>query len=512
MTIPLAVSPSAKAPGVYMTVNLLAGAPSPGTGALRVALLAQKTSAGDLTNNTEVRAGGGPESAATAYGPGGLGHLAAKRLYAQYPAALVDFMSVPDGSTAATLTITIANSPATAQVLDCDVMGRTYEVVWNAGETANDLRDRLISATNALSDDLFVTASSGGSGSVVLTAKSLGKVGNDVLAKFKLRLAQTSGSETVTGALTHTALAGGTTDPDYTTALAALDGREYHFILPCLSNADVSNVSSTNNAKRTRSHITAHDTGLDAKLETFCCGYTGTLGGATPTTVDSDSFGNIEFGELALCIAGRSLPCEWAGWEVGDWLAKLSLDPAANRINTVCAGLYGAADKIASKPTVANIETALANGVTIFSYTQQGLEYVVRPVTTHSQTTAGGPDARLLDMQMVHAAYIVSRDVRDALPLAFPNAKIVKDVAPGDEPPPAGVLEERDVKGFVISRLRPFVRNGVITQASLDAAIADGTLIVMVNPNDATQVDIVMPYKVVPPLAKFGVVSNRLPN
>jgi hypothetical protein len=52
----------------------------------------------------------------------------------------------------------------------------------------------------------------------------------------------------------------------------------------------------------------------------------------------------------------------------------------------------------------------------------------------------------------------------------------------------------------------------VITKASLDASIADGSLYVKVNSQDASQVDMVLPFKIVPPLAKMGVVVQRQPN
>ena len=40
MTIPLAVSPSQLTPGLYLTVDLLAGAAGAGSGVLKVALMA----------------------------------------------------------------------------------------------------------------------------------------------------------------------------------------------------------------------------------------------------------------------------------------------------------------------------------------------------------------------------------------------------------------------------------------------------------------------------------------
>jgi phage tail sheath gpL-like len=160
----------------------------------------------------------------------------------------------------------------------------------------------------------------------------------------------------------------------------------------------------------------------------------------------------------------------------------------------------------ADRPTAAECETALDGGVSLITYTEYSeAEQLVRAVTCR------GSDKRCTDVQNVSATYVVSRDIRDNLPLAFPNAKITPDVEEGDDPPPAGVIEERDIKAWDINRLRAWQNKGVIQKASLDQAIADGSLVVQVNESDPTQVDMVLPFKIVQPLAKFGVVPQRIP-
>lgn len=511
MPIPTAVSPSQLTPGLYLSVDLLAGAASPGTGTLRVALIATKGSAGDLTDDTEVRAGGGVDTAATAFGTGTPGHLAAKQVYRKFPAAQVDFISPVAGSGTATLNITFAGAPSSNNSVLFDVVGREFEVSWLVGESADDMRDKAIAAINQRTNDLPVTASSGGAGICQIDFKVAGNIGNDALVKAVLSLAQT-GTETVTGAATHTNLAGGTTDPDLTNALSALEGREYHLILPCLSNADAVNVASASNPSRIVTHISGLNTGLNAKLQSFVYGSTTTIAAATAATVHANNAGNVEYGQLVTCVNGRSLPCEFAAREVGGRLAVESVDPSGNRIGELYDGVFGSNDVIADTPSLAQSETALGAGVSLISYTAQGLLQLVRPITTHSQDDAGGPDRRLLDVQNVSATYIVARDLRTALPQEFSGAKVTEDVEAGDDPPPPGVVEERDIRGFIISRMRFWEREGVVTRASIDTAIADGTLIVQVNATDPTQVDIVLPFSIVQPLAKIGLTVQRVPS
>lgn len=509
MSVPTAVSPSNLVPGVYMTMDLTSGTSSPSTGVLRVALLATQSSSGDLTNDTEVRTGTGAESASTAFGPGTIGHLAAKQIYSKYGSSQVDFISPAPGSGSATLDVTAANSPTSDVVVDCDIHGVEFEVEWLSGEAADDFKTRAIDAINEKDDDLFVTASSGGTGIITITAKVAGNIGNDVKVKMKLR--KQSGTETVTGAATHTALSGGSTDGSIATALSNLAGKEYHIILACLSNTDVANVSTANNVSRLVTHVDAYNTGLEPKFQQFVVGYTGTVTLAAASAPHSNSAGNSEKGEMILCIGGRGLPGVLGARETGGRIAAESLDPAANRINEILDGYVGSHDIVADKPTTSEAETALGAGVSLVGYTAQDAAKLVRAVTTHSQNAAGGSDTRLLDVQNVSGAYIVARDLRDNIALEFPNAKIQEDSEPGADPPPKGVIEERDIKSWIISRLRYWERQGVVQKAFLDEAISDGSLAVEVNESDPTQVDCVVPFKIVQPLAKFGIVGQRVP-
>lgn len=510
MSVPTAVSPGIVTPGLYLVVDLLAGAASPGTGDLRVALLASKSAAGTLTNDTEVRSGGGESTASLAFGPGTGGHLTAKQIYARYPQAQVDFISPVPGAGTATLNITFTGAPASDTVVQVDIMGRTWELPWAVGVTPATMATNLINSILQRTSDLAVTSVTGGAGISTINAKVAGRVGNDVKVKVNLSKAAT-GTEAVAGALVYTALSGGTTDADFTNALAAIQGKEYAYILPVISNADVTNVATKNNYSRVVDHINLRNTGRSAKLQQVIAGCTTTISACKAASSHANACQNTPVGELILLVNGRSLPGEVGGNEVGGWLAGLAIDAARNRIGELMTGLIGAADKIADNPTDAQTEDALTNGVALIGYTAQGLEVLIRPITTHSQDSAGGPDRRLLDAQNVAATYIVARDMRAALPAEFPNTKLTKDTEPGEEPPPKGVIEERDIKAFVVARLRFWVSQGVITKASLDASIADGTLYVGVNASDASQVDIVLPFKIVPPLAKFGVVVQRQP-
>lgn len=505
MTIPVAVSPSKVTPGLYLSINLLSGAGAPGGGTLRVLLLAPKATSGDLTAQTEIRTGGGPDSAATAFGIGTPGHLTAKQIYTLDPSAEIDFGAPTAGAGTATLNVTASGSPTGNTSVHFDIAGREWDVEWNAGETADTFKTRAIASITQRTQDLPVTAVSGGVGIITINAKVTGNISNDIRVKAALNLAVT-GTEAMAGALTHTSLAGGTTEPDFTTILANAAGKEYAYIVPCLSNADAETTGGSSNVARVVTHIVNNQTGLNAKLQQAIVASTSATHTAAKAAAINRNKAELEF---VFGFFARSLPCELAGREAGGRLKATSIDPAANRIGEEYTGVYGSPNVIADTPTDSELEDALTNGLSMLSFTPQGKLYIVRPITTYSQDTSGGADRRLLDTQNVDATYAVARDIRSALPAEFPQAKISKDIPPGEEPPPEGVVEERDIKGFVIGRLRFWARSGVILRAKLDAAIADGSLIVRVNPTDPSQVDIVIPINIVPPLAKFGVVVQR---
>ena len=511
MTVPIAVSPSVLTPGLYLVVDLLASAAAPGIGQLRTLIMAPKSSSGDLTPDTEVRTIGDAGEAAVAFGDGTPGHLTAKLLFAQFPTAVVDAIApTASAGAAATLVVTFAGAPTADNTILCDVQGRTFEIAWLASDALSDVASRVSDAILERTEELFTTATPVAA-VMTLDAKVDGPWGNDILVQFALKNAATGGAAiTYTAAPAATPLSGGTTEPDYTTALSNVVGEEYHYILPCLSNADATNVATTSNVRRVYNHIISLNEGKDAKLQQFITASTLTVADATAATPDADNASNATFGEHILCIAGRGLPAELAGREAGGRLAAISVDPAANRIGEDMSEYIGAADKIANKPTPGQSEQAIGGGVSLISYTAQGAETLVRAVTTHSQSATGAPDRRLLDTQNVDGTYIIARDLREAIPQEFPQAKIAPDPKAGEDLPPQGVITPTDIKSFIITRLRFWQAQAVATQKSIDDAIADDTLIVQINASGPTQVDIVVPFAIVQPLAKVGLTVQRV--
>lgn len=500
MALPKAVASSVKAPGFYLLINLLASPANPGTAANRALIMAPKSSAGNITANTEVRTCFGPTDVATALGPGTPGHLAAKRLFQRFGTASVDVIApTASGGAAASGTQTFSGTATENSTIRLRVHGRTIDVPWLSGEAAAAFATRASSYVNQLGDDLFVTTSPS-TASVVYTAKIAGPWGNDVTLNASI----VAGGGGITISANPTNLTGGTTEPSFATALATIATREYRRIIPCLSNADAADTSSSSNAERLANHINQYELGAGALLQVGVVGMTGTTTNAKAGAIDR----NNEAMEYVLGRGWDDLPAELAGAEAGDALRWIAIRPNYNRIGNTHT-LYGPRDVVTNKLTDAEKEDLLANGVTPLDVDSiTGTPFLVRPITTHS-VSGSTPDYRAFDLSDVDAVYSIFQDLRTATPQQFANASVTADQPAGSDPLPPGVVEVKDIRAFVISRLRFWARQGVLNKSALDTAIDNNELAVEIDASDGSQVNIFVPMTVIKPLAKFSAVGSK---
>lgn len=501
MTVPVAVASTVKTPGFYLVVDLLGEPANPGSATLRALIMAPRSSAGNLTLDTEVRPILGPDDAATAFGPGTQGHLAAKRLFAQHGLASVDAIA-PTASTGVVATATQTfTGPATGNsVVRFRVAGRLIDVAWNNGESVATFVARAVAAINAQAADLPLTVADA-QPSITYTAKVAGLWGNDILINASIF----SGGSGIAVSVNPSALSSGTLEPDFTTALSNVANREYRRIIACVSNTDATSASASSNPGRLATHIDNNETGNQAKLQVGVVGHTGTV-----ANVQTGAIGrNNEAFEYVFGQNWEDLPCELAGADAGDALKFLPIRANYNRINNKLQ-LRGPRDTVADKLTATETETLLNNGVTPLDVEQlTGELFLVRPITTHS-LNGSSPDYRAFDLSDTDGMYSVAQDLRTALPIEFANTSITPDLPEGGNRLPAGVVERRDVQAFVEARLELHVNLGVVEGARLDTSISNGEIIVEINSSDASQVDIFIPLAIVKPLAKLGVVAQKL--
>jgi len=494
-----------------MRVDLLAAAASPGQSQLLSLLIASKMSAGTITPDTQiVEAVAGPDAVAALLGEGAFGHLAAKAWFREHPLGRLDVVAPIEATgDKATTTVTFGFSSgsvvAASRTVVVKIAGRPIEIVWVTGETATQGAAKLVAAIASAAGDLPVTATNT-AGVVDITSKLNGLLGNDIT----LEVAVSGGSVLATVVRGAAALAAGTGTCLIDNVLTLASGTEYAYIIPAANgNADAAEASATSSIGKLKTATDANDEGFNALLQQVVVGITGALAGAK-TGTSQHNYGPMQY---IFMRSGQSLPCELAAAEAGARAYAEAIDPAVNRINAPYkATLYPPTVLTTGKLTPAQVEDALQSGVTPVTYTSTGSPRPSRPITTYWKTaSSGAADPRLLDTSRITGTYAVARDLRSAIPQEFDQVKFSADLVPGDDPPPAGVVEVRDVKGFVQSRVGGFwVSSGVVDRAAFLQAVADGTVLVRQNPSDSAQCDIVLPIKIVPPLAKFSFVVQHV--
>lgn len=501
MTIPQAVAPSVKTPGFFLTVDLLGGPANPGAATLRALLIAPKGSAGDITEDSEIRTVFGPDDVARSHGAGTPGHLTAKAAFAHYGLLSMDVVApAASAGAAATETQTFTGPATQNSTIRFRVAGRVIDVPWLSGESATTFAARAEAFINAQGADLPATVAAD-TGSLDYTFKVTGPMGNDCL--INASIIEGGGGIAITA--NPSALAGGTTEVSFANVLALVATREYRRIIGCMSNADATLNTASSNAARIAAHIDAVETGNQAKLQVGIVGHTGTIANAQGGAIAR----NNEAFEYVFGQTFEDLPCELAGAEAGDAIRWVTLRANYNRIGNRLR-LRGPRDTVAEKLTNAEVEALLSNGVTPIDIAAiTGELFVVRPITTHS-LSGSAPDYRAFDMSDTDGMYTVAQDLRSALPIEFANASITQDLPAGVNRLPPGVVERKDVQAFVESRLGLWVNLGVVDGTKLDESIEAGELIVQINASDDTQVDIFIPLKIVKPLAKLGVTASKV--
>lgn len=507
MAFPVAVAASVRSPGFYLVVNLLAGVTSPGGGALRACIIGAISAAGDLTADTEIRTSiRGADVAEAGFGSGMPGHLAAKALFAEHPIAQVDIIGVapPAGVAAAgTFTFVLTTPPVTvARVFTFRIAGRVKEISWNPGESITTAAAKVATAYTAIQNDLPCTVLSS-VGVVNVVAKEEGTWGNDITI-----------SVTVSGGLpldaTCTAsgatLTGGTLNASTATALAAIAGTEYDYILNVTAgNTDTATAATTSQPGLVKAHVNTYNMGANARLQQSVFGYTGSL--ATAKTGAAQQ--NEQTMQLKIMRGGLSLPAEVAGAEVGRRMRMESEDPTVNANNTVYkARLYPPTNLTTGALSDAEREDAYQSGVDPMVYDPTGAPKVDRPITTHFKDTNSNADDRALDVAVPSGTYAFAKRLRASVPQQFAGAKLSPNLEEGDDPIPPGTVEVREIQQFVIGEALAYVAKGWFDQTFIKAAIANDEFIARVNPDDRHQCDLIIPTRVSAAYLKTSAVVN----
>jgi phage tail sheath gpL-like len=428
-------------PGTYIEVDFAAG-PAAGYGGVRsVLLMGNKTTAGSATNDTIVY---GPDTAVTCqtetdvinlFGTGSQLHRMFLRFVAINRTTPLYFLAVsPSSGSAATATITLSTTATANGTLRVWVEDQFVDTTFLSGATAAATATAAITNINA-NTRWPVTASSGGSGIITLTAKNLGPEANWI--RVQSAIIGTSVG-TTTSLTANTFMSGGTTADSNTTALSTITASRYYYI--ALADGDSTNVGA---AVTQVNNMAQPTTGLRQRV----------IYGSMDTVSNVITSATAQNAARAECVWGSGA-VDWTNGELAAFSAALytlleagatvgvnrknfSLFPAnSNDQNYWNSTLVPASrNGPGGAPTPTQIQSLLNNGVTPWTVLGNGATQLVKRCTTHSLNGSTN-DYRIRDAHKVTVCDYWADDAASVTQQQFGGKDLLPDPAQGQPAPP----------------------------------------------------------------------------
>ncbi|MBX9268750.1 phage tail sheath subtilisin-like domain-containing protein [Chromobacterium violaceum] len=395
---------SIRKPGKYFEFNTkLAVRTLPGN-LQRVLILGQKLTSGSQAERVPADLFS-DEQAAQLFGQGSQLHLMARAAIKANPYLQLTAIAVNDpAGAAATGTTTLAGTATGSGVLTLWLGASRVDVAVNSGDTAAAVATALAAAVNA--QPSIPVNSAAAAGVVTHTGYHKGTIGNDI----RLQASCSAPGLTASAA----GMGGGTLEPDYAAALAAVAGAGHHILVaPLASQAQLAML---------RSHLEFVSGPMEQRGAIGVFGWPASL--ATGTTLA----GQINSGRItgAWHRGSLRLPCEIAA----AYAAVLaSEEDPARPLNTLeLAGLDVTA--IDQRPTRTEQENALYNGLTPLEIGPGDRVQIVRAISTYTRDPQGVNDVSLLDVTTIRTLDYVRRACRERIALRFPREKLSERTPP----------------------------------------------------------------------------------
>jgi len=406
----------------YDTSRAAAGLPS---GANKVLLLGQKTSAGTAEVNVpkEIYS----ESDAIKYfGAGSILHqmVAAAITANKYVYLYAMCVADADESVAASGTITVTGPATGAGLMTVNIGNVSLEKSVASGDAAADIASDIADLIN--NKPALPVSATAAAGVVTLTAKNKGTLGNSVVVTVD------NTADGVSAAIV--AMTGGLVDPDLTAALTAIQAVRYQFIS--------SPFFDTTALGKLKTHVELVSDPIEQKGGVVVFPFLGTLANVLTLTANYSQTGRLLCQYLR---STKSLP-----WELSAGVAAIfgfEEDPAKPFDGVAVPGI--AAPAIADRLTRAEQETCLHAGITPLEVNSTGEVEIVRAITTYTQNESGVDDDALLDLSRIRVLDYTRDAVRTRLKLRFPQAKLTDKVLSAMATEVYNVLLEEEAAEYV---------------------------------------------------------------
>ena len=457
------VPASNKNPGTFFTITLGASANSAGGNLRTVLVIANKTSAGSATVDTQIYDCPDPATAVALAGPGSEAALAVAGGYLLEPGAAFKLLlcAEPGGGVAATQTLTVAGGTAVGSGTFTIFIHRVQvDVTVRSGDVVTTIAANIAAKINAFGNVLCVTATVAGA-VVTLRYRHLGTRGNLVSLRTKVDATITVTTFTLGGA----ALGGGTGTDDLTNALATAAAKRYNYY--AVAQVDTANLQKLQTQLTTMAGplVGKVQQGISSNLDTL----TNATNQATALNEPRQQIVWHKKGEdLSVVVAAA-------------WAARRSMkeqaDPSVNltTFSPTIVDLWPVVGPPANETdyaTSTDTASALDSGLTPLGIRPNDKHpQVLVSITTHSQDSLGNPDTRVLTTNMVTVPDSMSDDLRVFVPSAFPNCKIRPDEQLGDDPLPPRTTTPTAIKSEVYCFVKKnYADLGYIYQLDVDAA------------------------------------------
>ena len=313
---------------------------------------------------------------------------------------------------AASGNITVTGAATANGTLALHIGGQKVNVAVSNADTQDGIAAAIVAAVNA-NTALPVSAAVNGlnTNQADLTCKWNGETGNDIDVRINYY-----GELTPPGiALTISAVANGTTNPDISTAIVAMGDEWFNWLV--MPFTDTAN-------------LVALETELDDRwgplrqigARAFCA-FSGTLSSAS-------TFGNARNNPHVTCMATNTSPTPpyiWAAVNSVVAAAALSIDPARPLKTLKLSGVLSPA--IEARWTNAERNTLLFDGMATYVTNADGSISIERQITMYQLNAAGLADDSYLDINTPETLERYRFEQRALFSQKYPRHKLAEDTA-----------------------------------------------------------------------------------
>lgn len=389
------------------------------------------------------------------------------------------------GGAKATGSIVFAGTPSAAGTFRFKIGGKTFAFAVATTDTATTIGDALETLVNAA--NIAVTASNA-AGTVTLTARHAGELGNDIDVRA-YRAPGASSTEPAGVTATITGMASGTVNPALATAIGNMGDEEFDFIGCPYSDATSLDAlkaeldDATGRwswAKQVYGHVFSAKKATVSALDTF---------GATRNDQHASVFG-IE-------------PVTANTWEV---LARIVAEAAKSLINdparplqTLDIGIDPANPE--DRFTMQERQVLLTSGIATL-YTGGGTVRIERAITTYQVNVFDQPDTSYLDANTLYSLAYILRFLKARITSKFGRHKLANDgtrFGAGQ-----AIVTPNIIRAELIASYGDLERDGIVENAAAFAA----NLVVERNSSNANRVDVLFPPDLVNQLRVLAVLAQ----